>query len=631
MLSRSKAPRPGEILASHASNLPAESIRAQVERILASPPLVRSERLSRFLRFTVEQTLQGDGRRLKEYLLGVEVFDRSESFDPRTENIVRVEARRLRTCLVEYYATAGRDDPILIEFPKGTYTPVFEERAPVPAVESRRHWTFKRRDRAWAAMLFLIGAAIYGGVRLQQWTRSSGPRPSSVAVLPFVNLTGNPDLEYLCDGITDDLINGLARDRQLQVVSRTSSFQFKGKSLDIRQIGQRLNVSTVLEGSIRKVGDRLRIAAQLIQMPNGYSLWSGTYERDLDDAFKIQEEISQNLARALGGQSDRERVRRPSENPEAWIHYQKGRYFWHKWTPEGVQKSIEYYEQAIAADAGYTLAYAGLADAWGVLGHWGVLPPREASPKRDAALSRALQLNDQLPEVRVPLAMKKAYYEWDWAGAEREFRRILEADPGSAEVYRSFGVVLANMGRFDEANQQFQRALTLDPLSLQVNLAPGTVLFYQGRYDSAIEHGGKLFEMDPNFYQAHLLIGWSYQRKRMHLEAIEALKRARELAPGNTEIAAALGYACGQAGDRQQAEQLLEEMHQLEARRRVSPIDFAVILLGLGEKSKALALLERAYDERDGRLVRLKVDPVYESLQPEPAYRSLLKRVGLDM
>jgi len=613
---------------SHAS-LSTEAVRAQLERVLANQPFARSERLSRFLRFAVEQTLEGNGRNLKEYLLGVEVFDRGESFDPRTENIVRVEARRLRTSLAEYYATAGRDDGILIELPKGTYVPAFTEQAP-PASASMTSPARRARVKTWMAAVLLLGAAAYAVVHFTRGSRPAVSTPTSVAVLPFVNQTGNPEMEFLCDGVTEEIINGLAKGRGLQVVARTSSFQFKGKSLDIREIGRQLNVGNLLEGSIRRLGDRLRITAQLIRVDDGYSLWSETYERDTNSVFQIPQEISRALVQELRGRTPAVQAQNAhSRNPEAWILYQKGRHFWFKWTPETAQKSIEFFEQAVARDPDYAVAYAALADAWGVLGHWGVVPQREASPKRDAALSKALELNGSLPEVRVPFAMKKAFYEWDWVGAEREFRSILETNPGSGEVYRSFAAVLQAMGRFEDAKQFASRALALDPLSPLANSTPGGLLFYQGQYDSAIENGRRLLELDLNSAQAHALIGRSYERKSMYPEAIQSLEEARSLAPGNTEIAAALGYTYARSGDRRRAEQILANLNQVASRRRVSPADFAIIHLGLGDKKAALDLLGRGVQERDGRLVQLKVNPFYESLHSDPRYHNLLKQIGL--
>jgi TolB-like protein/Flp pilus assembly protein TadD len=607
-----------------------EAVRAQLERVLANQPFARSERLSRFLRFTVEQALQGNGSALKEYLLGVEVFDRGDSFDPRTDNIVRVEARRLRTSLIEYYATAGRHDGILIELPKGRYVPVFTEQTP-PASTAKSSPARRARVKTWMAAALLLGIATYAVIHFTIRNRPLAIIPASVAVLPFVNHTGNPEMEFLCDGITEEIINGLAKVRELSVVARTSSFQFKGKSLDIREIGRRLNVSSLLEGSIRKLGDRLRITVQLIRVDDGYSLWSETYERDIQGTFQIQQEISRALVQKLRGHTPASPAQAAhSRNPEAWILYQKGRHFWFKWTPDGAQKSIEYFEQAIAKDPEYAVAYAALADAWGVLGHWGVVPQREASPKRDAALKKALELNGSLAEVRVPFAMKKAFYDWDWDGAEREFRSILETDPGSGEVFRSFAVVLQAMGRFEDARQFATRALELDPLSPLTNSTPGFLLFYQGQYDSAIEHCRRLLELDLNAAQAHALLGRSYERKSMYPQAIQSLEKARSLAPGNTEIAAALGYAYARSGDRHHTEQVLEDLKQLASRRRVSPVDFAVVHAGLGDKKTALDLLERGVQERDGRLVQLKVSPFYESLHSEPRYRNLLKQIGLD-
>jgi serine/threonine-protein kinase len=612
------------------SSPPVESVRAELEKVLANLPFVRSPRLSRFLRFVVEETLNGRGHDLKEYLLGISVFDRGESFDPRTENIVRVEARRLRTSLTEYYATAGSDDTIFIEIPKGTYTPVFRTRVPPAAAGIPRPYVFKTRSILWAVALGLAGATIYAVADFERSEPAPGRPPASIAVLPFVNQTGDPELEFLCDGVSEEIINSLAKDRRLRVVARTSSFRFKGKSENVREIARHLNVSGVVEGSIRRVGDRLRVTARLVQADSGYSWWSETYERDFRDMFGLQEEIGRALVRTLGGPSQEQAPASSDVNVEAWILYRKGRAFWAKWTPEGIWKSIEYFEAAIAKSPDYALAHAGLADAWGVLGHWGVVAPREANLKRDAALGRALALSPQLAEVRSPLAMKKAYYEWDWIGAERELRSILKTAPGSSEVFVSFAVVLQAMGRFDEAKLIADQALAVDPLWPRANLLPASLLFNQGKYDDAIEHARKLLEMDPHQATAHTIIGRSYERKREYSEAIQFLQKAHSLAPSNTEITAALGYAYARSGDRAKARQLLADLHTLTSRRRVSPTDFAILHAGLGQNEMALDYLERGYQERDGRLIQLKINPFYENLRDDPRFRNLLKRIGLD-
>jgi serine/threonine-protein kinase len=449
----------------------------------------------------------------------------------------------------------------------------------------------------------------------------------SVAVLPFLNLTGSPDLEFVSQGVTEEITNTLARNRRLRVASRTSSSGFKNKAEDIRDIGRQLGVGAVIEGSIQRVNERFRITARLIRVSDGYSLWSGEYDRK-DGPFGVHEEIASVVTQMLGVAPAREQER-PPVNPEAWALYHKGRFFWRKWTPEGVRKSIEYFEEAVAKDPEYAIAYAGLADAWGVLGHWGVLPPIEAARNRDAALGRALALNPDSPEVRVPLAMKKAYYEWDWAGAEEEFRRITETDASSGDVHRSFGVVLMARGRFAEAERETFRALSREPLSLSANLAPARLLFYQRRYEPAIRQARKVLEMDAGFHPAHLLVGQSLDRLNRHTEAIESLRQAKMLAPSNSEVAAALAYAHARSGNRAAAEQLLDELQITAKSRRVSLVDFALIHVGLGQNSEALRKLEQACEERDGRLVQLKVNPLYESLYSEPRYHSLLKRLNL--
>ena len=606
--------------------LGAEAILAQLDKIIANPPISRSQRLIRFLRFTVEQVLQGQGHRIKEYVLGVEVFDRAPSFDPRLENIVRVEARRLRGALIEYYATAGRKDSILIDFPKGTYSPVFTAR---PQATAEVPLGAPRPSRKKTLLeLFTVGLIAATGI-FWVWNRTqSGMGIPSVAVLPYVNLTGDPEQDYFTDGLTDEIIDALTNVEGLRVPARTSSFQFQQKSQDIRQIGEQLKVATVLEGSVRREGNRLRITSQLIKVADGYHVWSKTETLELKDVFDAQEKIARAIVQTLLGKSEIKTplMPHPTENIEAHNLYMKGRYFWYKNTASDIRKGIQYFEQAIAQDAKYAIAWAGIADAYGMLGELGVEQPLEVFQKRDAAMKQALELDDRLAEAHLPLARKLAFDDRDWAGSEQEFRRIFELNPRLPEGHRSYGAVLLRMGRFDEAEREIKQAVSLDPLNQFVNSSLATVYYFQHRPDQVIEQCRKMLEMDAGFYRSYLLLGQAYEQKKMYPQAIEALQKATTL---NRGMRFPLAYVYAASGQRREAERILRESQDPSSKSRVSPVYLAWVYLGLGEKNQALDWLEKAYADGDGRLIEIKVHPFYDSLHAEPRYLKLLSQLHL--
>lgn len=391
-----------------------ESVRAQLEKILRSSGFAGSERPTRFLRFVVEQALAGN--HVKETLAGVEVFGRKADYDPRLDGVVRVEAVKLRARLKDYYESDGADDAVRIDLPKGGYLPSFEllDREPteMPAPASRLAWRRDWwRDWRWVAPLALVLLA--GGYLAARRPHTPSPIPnaSSIAVLPFVNLSSNKENEYFSDGLTDDLINALTKVQGLRVVARGSAFQFKGKNPDIRAVGRQLNVAAVLEGSVQRSGDRLRITAQLSSVADGYHVWSETYDRRAADIFAVQDEISRAIVQALevrvAGNPGRRLAPSPTADVDAYNLYLQGRFHLNKWRPESVRKGIEYFSQAISKDRSYAPAYAGMADCYTWLGVFGFAPAREAMPQaREAALD-ALRLDDSLAAAHVSLGYVK--------------------------------------------------------------------------------------------------------------------------------------------------------------------------------------------------------------------------------
>jgi len=616
------------------SEIDVESVRAQLDKLLLSRAFAHAGRLSKLLRFTVEQTIQGQGDHLKEYLLGLQVFGRDEKFDPRIDPVVRVEAHRLRARLKEYYQNEGRTDPLRIEFPKGGYAPVFRKQpAPTRGIERIRSWIRSSRGLktlALAGLLLVAGAVGYWVAAV--WGRVP-PAGSSILVLPFEDVSPLRDQEYFCNGMTEELVNALAKVEGLRLVSRTSASQFRGKAIDVRKVGQQLNAGMVLEGSVRKEGARLRITARLVKVADGYNVWSGNYEREMTQVFALQEEISRAIVNALRirlvGEGGKRLIRQQTGSLDAYNSYLKGRYHWGKRTEGGLKTSIEHFGQAIAAEPGYAAAHAGLADSYALLASYGVLPPRDAMPKAKAAALKALALDETLAEAHASLGFVLSFYDWDWPAAEREYARAIELDPGYPTAHQWYSGLLRAVGRLDEALNEMKRAQDLDPLSLAAGRDMGRIFRSSRQNDRAIEQYRKVLELDPNFPSAYLHLGMAYEEKHMYKEAVAAFEKARSLPGGNPLILGALGHGYAVSGNRREAQKLLEELRNLSARRYVSPISRALIYIGLGDKERAFEWLDRAREDHDPWLAWLKADPIFDGLRNDPRFAVLLKTVGL--
>jgi TolB-like protein/Tfp pilus assembly protein PilF len=606
-----------------------------LDKILASDAFAGAERPGRFLRFVVEQALAGNP--LKETLLGVEVFGRNPSYDPRLDGVVRVEAVKLRSRLKEYYKTEGAGDPVRIDLPKGGYLPSFETLLSQPAETvaappGRVWWT---DWRVIVPPLALV--AIVAGYLL---ARKSHPRPaspdsSSIAVLPFVNLSSDKENEYFSDGLTDDLIDALTKVQGLRVVARGSAFQFKGKNPDIRTVGRQLNVATVLEGSVQRSGGRLRITAQLSSVADGYHVWSETYDRRLADVFAVQDEISRAIVAALevrvAGHPGGRLVQSSTQDLEAYNLYLQGRFHLNKWRPEGARKGIEYFAQAIAKDPGYAPAYTGMADCYTWLGVFGWTEARQAMPQARRAANRALQLDETLAAAHVSLGYVKALYDWDWPGAEREFKRALELSPGDADVRFAYSVTyLTPLGRLDEALAEIQRALALDPLSPYKITGAGMIYSDRREYDRAVEQFRKAIELDPSFYHAYEELR-GVETVRGRTAAAHAVMQAMRAAFPNVDDASVRARLAAQQGRQVEARGLIENwIRECNRTERPGKSCYAAqVYASIGEKDLAFEWLEKAYEERSPLLVYAKVMPYYDTLRSDPRFTSLLKRLGL--
>jgi adenylate cyclase len=492
---------------------------------------------------------------------------------------------------------------------------------------------------AGASALILTGLIVVT-MRSRSPAPASLPAPSvakhtinSIAVLPLDDFSGDPNQEYFADGLTDELTTDLATISALRVISRGSVMQFRGEHRpSTPEIARMLDVDAVIEGSVARSGDKVRVTAQLIDAPADKHLWARSYERDSRDVLAMQDEIAQAIAREVNVElTSAEQAHFANSrkvNPAAHDAYLKGRYIMESDTEERVQKAIEQFEEAIKIDPNFALPYTGLADAYSYGADW-FFPAVEVMPKAKAASEKALQLDDSLAEAHTSLALIKYQFDFDWTGSEREFRRAIELNPNYAFGHDQYGYLLAWQGRFDESLAEFQRASELDPLSPGITTDVGAPLVFQAKYEAAKERGRKALELDPGFNFAQWGLGWTDLHAGNFKEAIPELEKARVI-DSPPFIAGFLGYAYAKAGDHAKAEAIIAELKRKSSRRFVSPACIALVYLGLGEKQRALEGLEKAYEVRSQWMSLLKVDTIFDPLRSEPRFIELLKKVGLD-
>jgi len=455
----------------------------------------------------------------------------------------------------------------------------------------------------------------------------------SIAVLPFVNMSADKNDDYLSDGMTEELINVLSKMPGLRVPGRTSCFAFKGKNEEdiFRRVGDQLHVGTVLEGSVRKAGDKLRVTAQLINVSDGYHLWSKDYDGDVKDILNFQSNVAEQVVQALqvklGGDEKRILTKKPTENPEAHRLYLLGRYEFGKYTQTGWNNAIRYYEEALKLDPNYALAYCGLADNYAYMGSV-VMPEKEAIAKEKEFAQKALALDSELAEAHMSfaLALVGAY---DWRNGLKEFDRALELNPNLAFAYELQAWTVNGLGRFDEAIAKTRKAVELDPLNPFYQMSLSFFQYWARQYDDAIPQARKTLAMDPNSAISHVLLGLSFLKKGDTAGAIAELQKSKAPDPG-AWYQGFLGYTYAISGERAKAEVALRELEQLAKQQYVSPTAFATIYLGLGQKEKCLDWLEKAYEQQDSACWYLKIDQIYDSVRNEPRFQALLKKVGLD-
>jgi TolB-like protein/Tfp pilus assembly protein PilF len=610
-------------------------IRAQLEKLLRAPGFASSARRSQLLRYLIEQSLAGKGEQISEYGIGIDIFERPDSFDPRLESIVRTETSRIRQKLKDYYAGEGLADDIVIDIPPRSYAPTitFREPAasskePVPEVPPTPGFPWKKIIvPSLAALIVLAFLAGRAGFRF-----NSPPNPpsGSIVVLPFQNLSPDGNLEYIADGVTEELTNQLAQWQTLRVVARTSAAQFKGKGVDIREIGRRLNASAALEGSVGVQQDRVRITAQLNRTSDGYHLWSHSYEGPYSDIMAIQAEVAGAVESAvykLGKTPPPPAQHVSTSNPEAHDLYLQANYQFAKRTPESQTASLALFEKAVAKDPSYVAAYIGIARSEIARIHYTTEVPKEGLERVRAALEKAIAIDPDSAEAHGMLGYIAYNYDWDWPRAEHEYRLALEH--GAESTTQSFYAAgLASRGRFGEAREHFRIAQDLDPLGTGPRFNQMLAFYQERKYKEAITALHGLLDMNPNLLDAHLFLGligaiqhdcntattefeWSAQRYQMPV----------------TKFGLAVSSAC--RGETAQARRYLAEM-EAGGTGFASPYQLALGFAFLHDKDEAFNYLEKSANAREGQILYLKYEPVFDEIRTDPRYIALERRVGLE-
>jgi serine/threonine-protein kinase len=509
------------------------------------------------------------------------------------------------------------------------------------ALEKDRNLRYQHASEMRADLQRLKRDVDSGKSSAQAWAQGTPPlttgsattRHPSIVVLPFTTMSSDPENEFFADGVTEEIINALAQIEGLRVLARTSAFSSKGKHFDLRTVGERLNVTTVLEGSIRKSGNRLRIMAQLINVADGYHIWSERYDRELQDIFEVQDEIARTIADrlkvALGGDGQSPLVKAGTQDLEAYQRYLKGRFHWNKRTPEGLRKAIEYFQQAIEKDPAYALAYTGLADSYDLASFLNVFPPGEVMPKAKTAAAKALEIDSSAVEAHVSLGYASFTYDWDWSAAGRHFGQALAVKPSYARSHAFYPLYLSALGRFEESLEVAKHALDLDPASSGVSHVLAVQLYLARQFDQSIQQCYKTLELDPNYAVAHALLGQSHSCKGAYREALPHLEKCYALSRGGTASLALLGYARARLGDRSQALRMIGELSAAAKQTFVSAFFSALVHAGLEDKDDAFTWLDKACEERFNRLAYAKVEALWDPLRSDPRFSELLRRIHI--
>ena len=493
------------------------------------------------------------------------------------------------------------------------------------------------QNRAWIYVVIIAGVVAAGLFFFGRYTSSKqGAEMSekSIAVLPFENRSEDKTNAYFAEGVHDEILTRLSKIADLKVTSRTSTQHYKSAPKNLAEIAKQLGVAHVLEGSVQKSGDEVRVNVQLIKAANDSQVWAETFDRKLTDIFSVESDVAKAIADQLRAHITRleEQViaAKPTKNIEAYDAYLRGRYFWNKRTSDGIKHAIEHFQQSIERDPDFALGYVGLADSYIALTFYNFVAPHEAMPKAKESAIKALELDDTLAEAHASLAHVLMNYDWNWSAAEKEFKRSIELNPDYATAHEWYAIhYLTATGRLEEAVQEMKRALELEPASLVMNTFMGAALYYAGRYDEAIDQCRRTVQMDPNFAVAHWHLGLAYEQKQVLDAATEDFKKAISLSGGSPLMRAALGHAYARSQKKHEANKMLDELNELSKQQYVSAYEVATIYVALGNNEQAFQLLEEAYGEHSFHLVYLNVSPQFKPVSSDRRFQNLVQRVGL--
>lgn len=567
-----------------------ERIVAQLDRLLSSKVFRQADRLKRFLTFTINETIAGRGEQLKEFVIGAEVFDKGPGFDPRSDPIVRVQARRLRAQLARYYREEGQTDEILIELPKGGYTPIFK---PFRGVVTKR-----------TAVSALVSR-------------------NTILAMPFLDYSEAGDQGYFCAGLHQEIIHNLLRLETIRVMAS-----------DHAENGAGDNAAMILTGSVRKAGADMRIVANLMDAVSGCYLWSAAFDRTTENTFAVQTEIACAVAERLKTEieaSSSKSVRRAPGNLAAHNLYSQGRYHLNQRTEEGLRKALEFFEKAVSEDAQYALAYSGLSDAYGLLGHYGLMPPSEVWTKTASHAAWAVLQDEQSAEAHTSLAHVKSTQDWDWAGAEAGFLRAISLDARYPTAHHWYATsCLAPQGRLQEALEQILTAQALDPISSIIARDVAAIHYHRRDLSAALEQCDHVVELNPHFPQAYWILGLVQEQRGDFDESAAAFQRAIQLSPQSPRMHAALGRTFALSGKNNGAMRILKELHERAEKRYDSPFDLASLYLALGDRENGFKWLAQAFQDRCYEVLSIKVDPRFDPFREDPGFLQLVRPLGLD-
>ena len=571
------------------------AVGQQLDRILESKTFSQVDRLKRFVRFIVSEAMNGRGADLKEYVIGVEVFGKEPSFDPRTDPIVRVQARRLRARLVRYYREEGQSDELVIDLPKGGYTPVFRRREASTAAKASLTTTFASRN--------------------------------TVAVLRFVDHSPAASLQYFCGGLRDEIVHALTALRGLRVMAATVDDADDSTR-------RRPEAALFVTGSVRASGDRLRVTTQLLDGTTGCYVWSDATDVIAADALAAQERIASvivdKLRPVLADSDQLVAGRHSTDNLAARNLYLQGRYHLNQRTEEGLLKAVEFFEKALVEDTQFSLAHSGLADAYGLLTHYGVMGPADVWAKAASSAASAVTLDGHSAEAHTSLAHVRATQDWDWAGAEREFLRAIQLNPRYPTAHHWHAMsCLVPLGRLDEALEQMLLAQSLDPVSSIIARDVAVIYSYRHDFEAALEQCDQTIELNPHFAPAYLTLGLIQEQRRDYDESAAAFRRAVDLAPQSPRMQGALARTLALSGKTDHARQTLRLLRELATSRYVSPFEFLTIHFALGDLERGFRWLTKACDDRCFELLAVKYDPRFDVLRNDSRFIAVTERARL--